>query len=129
VSQEVNDSAVDPEGDLLAGIPVKSRLAWSFAYEYPVHRISTDYIPSEAGDQPTFLAICRKASEDMDFMELNPVTARLLEMIADNESMTGRELLETLAEDIAYPETDTFVTHGKAALEQMRDAEILIGVK
>lgn len=130
VSDEVNETEnVDPEGDLLAGIPVKSRLAWMFAYQYPVHRISAEYTPAEPGDQPTFLAVCRKSSEDMDFMELNPVTARLLEMIDANETATGRELLDALAKEINFPDAEKLVEHGLDAMQKMRDAEILIGVK
>jgi hypothetical protein len=129
ISEEENDVGPDPDGDLLEGIPVKSRLAWSFSYRYPVHRISADYLPQEPGEQPTFLAICRRSNDDMDFMELNPVTARLLDMVATNEVATGHEVLETLAKEIAYPDADAFIQHGRTALEQMRDAEIIIGVK
>ena len=130
VSEATNDlHGIDPDGDLLDGIPVKSAVAWSLAYQFPVHRISTDYKPTEPGDQPTFLAVCRKADDDMDFMELNPVTARLLEMIEADEGRTGRELLEALAGEINYPDRDAFIEHGQGALEQMRAAEILLGVK
>jgi hypothetical protein len=62
-------------------------------------------------------------------MELNPVTARLLELIGENESKTGHELLLGLARDIAYPDTDAFVMHGASAMQQMRDAEILLGTR
>ena len=69
VSDAENDmEGVDPKGDLLDGVPVKSKLAWLFGYQFPVHRISVDFVPTEPGEQPTFLAICRKADDDMDFM-------------------------------------------------------------
>lgn len=130
VSDEENDmTGIDTHGDLLSGIPVKSRLAWLFAYQFPVHRISTDYIPSEPGTQPTFLAICRKSNEDMDFMELNPVTARLLEMIDNNETSSGRELLTQLAEEIQFPDTAKMIEHGREAMLEMLQAEILLGTK
>jgi hypothetical protein len=130
VSDSENDlTGVDPDGDLLDNVPVKSSLAWLFAYEYPVHRISTDYKPSAPGEQATFLAICRKENDDMDFMELNPVTAKLLEMIESNDDLTGRELLSALAREISFSDTEKFIAHGLEAMEQMREAEILIGVK
>ena len=130
VSEETNDGQnVNPDGDLLEGIPVRSVLAWTFAYQFPVHRISSDFQPTEPGDAPTFLAVCRKANEDMDFMELNPVTARLLEMIESNDQDTGRELLLKLAEEINYPNAETLVGHGAEAMRQMREAEIILGTK
>jgi hypothetical protein len=130
VSEETNaEEQVDPQGDLLDGIPVKSALAWTYAYQFPVHRITTKFQPQEPGEQPTFLAVCRKANDDMDFMELNPVTARLLELIESNETETGRELLKNLAQEISYPDVDALITHGVSAMEDMRRAEILLGVR
>ena len=130
VSEETNaDEQVDLEGDLLDGIPVKSALAWSYSYQFPVHRITTQFQPQEPGEQPTFLAICRKANDDMDFMELNPVTARLLELIDSNASESGRELLQKLAQEIEYPDVEALIVHGASAMEDMRRAEILIGVR
>ena len=61
-------------------------------------------------------------------MELNPVTARLLELIADNNNKTGRELLLALGKEISYPDVDALVSHGAAALQEMKDAEIILGV-
>ena len=119
---------VDADGDLLAGIPVKSQLAWAFAYHYPVHRISETYKPDEPGAQPTFLVIYRTRDNDLSFMELNPVTARLLEVVAENDKKSGRELLHDLAKEISYPDPDAFVSHGAQALAEMRDSEIILGI-
>ncbi|MCH8071653.1 MAG: putative DNA-binding domain-containing protein, partial [Proteobacteria bacterium] len=130
VSEDVNDTTkVDPDGDLLEGIPVRSVLAWTYAYQYPVHRISKDYQPTEPGEALTFLVVCRKANDDMDFLELNPVTARLLELIEANEQDTGRELLLKLADEINYPDVEALLQHGAEAMQQMRQVEIIIGTK
>ena len=128
VSDEENDmEGVDPEGNLLDGVPVKSKLAWLFGYQFPVHRISADFVPTEPGEQPTFLAICRKANDEVDFMELNPVMARLLELIDSNSETPGRDLLVALADEIGFADADKFVEHGLQAMAQMRQAEILTG--
>ena len=130
VSEETNeDKQVDPQGDLLDGIPVKSALTWTYTYHFPVHRITSKFQPLEPGEQPTFLAVCRKENDDMDFMELNPVTARLLELIESNEAKSGRQLLQTLAQEIDYPDVDALITHGGSAMEDMRRAEILLGIR
>jgi hypothetical protein len=130
VSEEVNDTTnVDPDGDLLEEIPVRSLLAWTYAYQYPVHRISKDYQPTEPGEALTFLVVCRKANDDMDFLELNPVTARLLELIEVNEQDSGRELLLKLADEINYPDVEALLQHGAEAMQQMRQTEILLGTR
>ena len=130
VSEEQNDDVdVDPSGDLLDGVPVKSRLAWQFAYRFPVHRISESYTPAEAPEQPTFLVIFRSPNDDLGFLELNPVTARLLELIDENSNKTGRELLKMLAAEVSYPDPDALVAHGAELLRDMRDTHILLGVQ
>jgi hypothetical protein len=130
VSEEVNDTTnVDPDGDMLEEIPVRSLLAWTYAYQYPVHRISKDYQPTEPGETLTFIAVCRKANDDMDFLELNPVTARLLELIEANAQDSGRELLLKLADEINYPDIEALLQHGAEAMQQMRQTEILLGTR
>ena len=131
VSEETNDmEGVDAEGDLLAGIPVKSALAWAFAYQYPVHRISSDFLPDAPAEHPVYLAVYRGSDDKVGFLELNAVTAGLLNAIEENEAgLTGEELLRKLAADIGYADVDAFVEHGASALGEMRSLEILIGAR
>jgi hypothetical protein len=131
VSEESNDmEGIDAEGDLLAGIPVKSALAWAFAYQYPVHRISSDFLPDAPAAQPVYLAVYRSSDDQVGFLELNAVTAGLLNAIEENEpGLTGEELLRKLAADIGYSDVDAFVEHGASALGEMRSLEILIGAR
>ena len=131
VSEEANDMAgVDDEGDLLAGIPVKSALAWAFAYQYPVHRISSDFLPDAPAEHPVYLAVYRGSDDKVGFLELNAVTAGLLNAIEENDAgLTGEELLRKLAADIGYSDVNAFVEHGASALGEMRSLEILIGAR
>ena len=130
VSEESNDGVeFDAAGDLLDGIPMKSNLAWPLSYRFPVHRISETFKPPEAPEQPTFLVIYRTADDDLGFMELNPVTARLLELIGGNEQRTGRQLLEDLAAEISYPDTGALVKHGADLMNEMRESHILLGAR
>ena len=129
VSEEENDlEGIDPDGDLLAGIPAKSSLAMSFAYRYAVHRISPDFLPAEPETQPVYLAVYRGSNESVGFLELNAVTAALLDMIEFNpDKKSGEDLLRSLAAKINYPDADALVSHGATALREMRQLEILIG--
>lgn len=121
---------IDADGDLLEGVPVKSKLAWLLNYRFPVHRISPEFQPDEAGEQPTFLAVYRRRDDEVGFMELNPVTARLLEMIETNSTgQSGRELLLALAREIAFPDPDALVGHGATAMQDMRAVDILAGTR
>jgi hypothetical protein len=120
---------VDREGDLLAEVPVKSSLAWAFAYRFPVHRIAPDFLPDAGDAQPVYLALYRDRDDEVGFLELNAVTATLLDEIENNDVLTGEVLLRQLAEKINYPDADALVAHGAAALEEMRQLEILTGTR
>lgn len=129
IAEETNDlTGVDPEGDLLHNVPVKSALAWLYAYQYPVHRISADFKPGEPSEQPVYLAVYRGADDKVGFLELNVMTARLLDSIsANNDKRSGENLLRTLAAESAYPDANALLQHGRAALEEMRQLSILTG--
>jgi hypothetical protein len=131
ISEDSNNlDDVDPDGNLLHQAPVKSALAWVYAYQYPVHRIKADFTPEEPAEQPVFLAVFRRSDDSVGFLELNPITARLLEAIEDNDALqTGETLLRTLAQEINYADADALVEHGAAALEEMRQLEILTGTR
>lgn len=131
VTEQENDlQGVDPNGDLLAGIPVKSALSWSYAYRYAVHRISPTYLPEEPEAQPVYLALYRGKDDSVGFLELNAVTAALLDAIEFNtENKSGEELLRALAAKINYPDADALVAHGADALREMRELEILTGTR
>ena len=131
VSTAENDlDDVDVDGDLLAGVPVKSELTWVYAYNYPVHRISNDFLPTEPAEQPVYLAVYRSSDDKVGFLELNPMTAGLLNAIGENETnKTGEALLRDLAASINYPDADAFVQHGAAAMAEMRQLGILLGTR
>lgn len=130
VSADSNDlSVIDSAGHFQDGVPVQSALAWPFTYQYPVHRISPDFIPMEPGAQPTALVVYRRANDEVSFMELNPVTAQLLAKIGSNDDrLTGRQLLLQLSNETQYADTEAFIEHGLQAMDEMRQAEILLGV-
>ena len=131
VSSDENDmSNVDPDGDLLADTPVRSVLAWAFAYHYPVHRIAPDYLPAEADEQLTYLAIFRRSNDKVRFLELNAVTAALLDAVQNNDAgLSGEALLRELSKEIDYADVDALIKHGHDALEEMRKLEILTGTR
>lgn len=118
---------IDPDGDLLTGVPVKSVLAWAFAYRFAVHRISPDFLPEEPAEQPVYLALYRDSEDSVGFLELNGVTATLLEEIENNRELNGETLLRQLAEKINYPDADALVQHGGGALKEMRQLGIVAG--
>ena len=131
ISTETNNlDGIDPDGDLLRNIPVKSVLTWHYAYQYAVQSISPSFKPTEAEAQPVYLAVYRQMDDKVGFLELNPVTASLLNAIEENvANRTGEELLREIASTINYLNVDAFVKHGAETLNEMRQLEILTGTR
>ena len=99
--EEVPVSKTEPGP--LGGVPRLSPLAWVLAYQFPVHRIGPSNRPTSP-EQPTYLAVYRDRDDKVQFMELNAATARLLELVRDNESATGAEILRALARELGQEE-------------------------
>jgi uncharacterized protein len=121
-------TAVDPDGDLLDGVPLVSPLAWPLSYEFPVHRIGPDNQPAAPPAQPTHLVVWRNSDDDVKFMEVNGVTARLLQLMASRRR-TGRQLLERIARELRHPQPEAVVREGAAILTGLRERGIIGGTK
>ncbi|MDX1442266.1 MAG: putative DNA-binding domain-containing protein [Gammaproteobacteria bacterium] len=119
----------DPEGNILDGIPVISPVAWPLAYSYPVHRISRDFQPEAPGEQPTFIVVYRKRDDEVGFTEINAVTARLLELMQDNETATGTELLRQVASELGHTDPEVVIRGGADIIRGLAQQDILLGVK
>lgn len=109
--------------DVLAIVPQLSRLAWLLCYQYPVHRIGPSHRPAEPG-QPTYLVVYRDRQEKVRFMELNAVTARLLELSRDNTAATAADLLQTLATETGM-EASALTEFGAQQLIDLLDCAVL----
>jgi uncharacterized protein len=128
-SREISTEGIDREGDLLNGVPVLSPLAWPLAYQWPVHRISPEFLPREAPEQASYIIVYRNRSDEVGFLELNPVSARLIESIQNNPDKTGRELLEVIAAELNHPEPGVVIDGGLATLRQMLEKDIVLGIR
>ncbi len=118
----------DPDGDLLEGIPVLSSLAWPLCYQYPVHRISPDYQPDKPADQPVYLMVYRDGNDDVGFMELNAISARLFSLLQDDDTLTGRRALEQIATELNHPRPGVVIDGGREILQAWRQRDIVLGV-
>jgi len=126
-SRELGDTPADAGGDLLAGHPVLSPLAWPLAYRFPVHRIGVDFQPAEPPDQPTYLVVYRDRDDDVGFLELNPVTARLIELLNADVPPTGAEALARIAAELNHPDPGVVVEGGLQILNDLKTRDIVLG--
>ena len=123
----VVDEQLAPEGDLFNGVPLLSSVAWPLQYRWPVHEIGKACQPQQPPEKPTFLVVWRDRREQVRFMTMTPVTARLLAMMQENPRLTGGQLLKALAQETGHPDQDAFCRFGLDILEQLRASDIVLG--
>ena len=126
--QEPDLSAVNSDSDLLEGIPVLSPLAWPLSYQFPVHKINSEFIPDQPGEQTTYLVAYRNQDDEVHFLEINQVTAHLLQLISENQQHTSRQLLESIAAQLQHPNPDDVIQGGLQILEDLKQRNIILGV-
>lgn len=127
VDINIDMSNIEPNADLLAAHPVLSPLAWSLTYQFPVHKMCSDYLPTEAPKDMTYLVAYRNRNDEVKFMEINPVTARLLHLLQENETMTGKQAIEQITEEMQHPNPDVVMQGGLAALQELQGSGIILG--
>ena len=114
------------DGDLLADQPVISPLAWVLSYQYPVNRIGRDFQPSPEQADTTHIIVYRDRQMQVGFIEINPTTRRLLQILAD-EMITGRAALLKLAGELEHSNPDAMVEFGVELLTTLRSKDIICG--
>ena len=115
--------SIDPDGDLLAGIPVLNPVMLLQSYQYPVQSISADNVPT--APEPTHLLLVRNLEHKIDFIVLNAVTARLVQLL--QEGLSGRDALNRLAVEIQHPDPPQLLAFGLQLLTQFKQQAVLLG--
>ena len=125
---DIDMNNIEPNADLLQGHPVLSPLAWPLAYQFPVQRMCSDFLPAELPEQMTYLVVYRNRNDEVKFMEINPVTARLLNLLQENQTLTGQQAIEQITEEMQHPNPDVVMQGGLAALQELQGSGIILGV-
>jgi hypothetical protein len=123
----IDMDVVDVDADLLDGRPVFAPALALLSYDYPVQLISPRFKPEQPLTQPVNLLVFRNVEDDVRFIELNPVTARLLGML-QAEPITGRRALEKLAAEMAHPDPEAIVRFGLTILDNLKAEGVILGV-
>ena len=127
--REISFENVDCNGDLLKGIPVLSLLIEPLVYQWPVHKISSNFIPKEEPYQPVYLLVYRDQHYEIGFIELNQIAAKLIEALQKNSDKTGEEILLQIAEQLKHPDPKIVIEGGFEVIQDFKNRDIILGVK
>lgn len=127
--QHLDTVPADPSGDLLAGTPVLSPLAWPLAYQWPVHEIRPGFQPTSPPEQPTLLLVYRDRQDDVRFTRLNALSAQLLAVLAEHPALTGREAIIRAARQASHPDPASAVSAGARLLADLHQRDVILGTR
>jgi uncharacterized protein len=124
---EISEIECDARGDVLLGVPVLSPLARVLAYRYPVHRIGPDFVPTEPAPQPVLLLLTRDRDDEVQFTEIDALTALLIERLGANRSLSGLACLDALLLELGRADDEALRSGGAAILHHLRSRDALLG--
>lgn len=115
---------INPTGNLLTEHPIFTPAMQLLHYDYAVHKISPHNKPKQ--QQSTQLLVYRNAEDHVKFLELNPVTFRLLTLLQQNTN-TGKQALTLLANELGETDSEKIIQFGLQLMEELRGQDVIIG--
>ena len=102
-----------------------SPLAWPLVYQFPVQLISPDYLPPAPPEQPTSLLAYRGQDDEVKFIEINPMTYRLLEIIEEKGQIKALDCLAQVAQESEHPNPDLIIKGGLQILQEFAEKNVI----
>ena len=125
--ETVDWSQIDTEAYLLdspvAFVPAMTLLS----YDYPVHQISPENIPASPLETPVSMLVFRDADDEVKFVELNQMTAALIDDLQDGQ-LSARQALIGIASAMAFDDVDAIVDFGFELLRDLKSQGAILGV-
>lgn len=123
------DTVVDADGDLLEARPLLSPLARALCYRFPVDEIHRYNQPIVPADAPIHFLAFRNADDEVKFVKLNVVSARLFELLDSRAELSGRSALDIIAGELRHPQPETVIEGGHAILSKWREMGVVVGTR
>lgn len=124
VSNRTPDWArIAPEGNLLAQRPVLNPVLANLFYRWPVQRIRPR---ADIALADTYLLVFRDAGDQIQFVETNAFTARLMSLL-EAGTLTGRAALTQIATESDHP-LPAVIQGGESTLQNLHARGAILGV-
>jgi len=100
-----------------------SPLTLLLAYQYPVHKISPKYLPAEAPEQATYLVVYRDKLDEVNFIELAPMSFRLLQTLQEQQT---KLISDCLQEILPKNSSEALQNAAIEALQKFLDKQLIL---
>ncbi len=119
--------SIDRERQNLSDNYITNNSTRVLVYRYPVHQISKDFTPEQPPVNPTFLVVYRNSAFKVLFMEVNLLSAHLLELLI-TEPQNIDQAITTAAHNLSLPVSEDLLQSGRALCQSYIEKNILIPV-
>lgn len=102
-----------------------SPLAVALAYQFPVHKISAQFVPLTS-EQPTFLVVYRNENDAVQFLEITPLTFQLLQLIENTPQQLAENYFVELANLAPTFTLETLKENGVGILEDFVKRGVIV---
>jgi uncharacterized protein len=102
-----------------------SPLAWPLIYQFPVQLISPEYLPLEVPEQHSCLIVYRSEDDQVNFIEINLITYRLLEIIQEQEQVITEDCLKQVAQESQHPNPEAIIAGGLQILKDLAEKTVI----
>ena len=120
---DVTPPAHDPQGNLMQAPVLLNPARVDVASAWPVHRIGPAWQPRQT--EPTFLVLFRDAQQEVQFTEINAVTAHVLALL--DSGLTGQQVFAQLAQEMAHPDPEALQGFGQQLVNSLHTQGVLLG--
>lgn len=124
IRKESKDIVHWEEGTEVSSVSL-SELAEPVSYQFPVHQIKpgSDFQSSE---HPTFLVVNRNSDDEVKFTEINAITAHMLTIIQQTQTISIDELMGILTKDLPNIPQEQVVEGARITLMELLKSQILV---
>ncbi len=123
-SMEATQVNLSEHTDLLHEKPVLTLAHMLLEYDFAVHKISKTKQPK--APEKTYFLVFRNAEFTVKFIELNPMTFRLLALIKE-KNMTGEQALINIALAMQHPNPEAIINFGAEILADLAKQQAVVG--
>ena len=127
IAEDARPGPLDPDGDLLRGVPVLNPVYRVAHYHWPVSRIAADWTPDTPLASPMQVLLYRDADDTVRFVEINALTAALIAQLDQSATLSGRQQLQRLAEQLPQLPAAQILHFGAEILADFRGRGIILG--
>lgn len=102
-----------------------SPLSWPLAYQYPVHKIAPNFLPLTPPESATFLIVYRDLHDEVVFLEITPMTYRLLAIIQEQPTAVASDVLAQIITEMQHPQPQLIIDGGLQILNGLAEKNII----